>query len=377
METRARYVLIGLFALAIIAAGFGFVYWLENAAGFGERARYRIRFEGSVSGLLLGSPVQFNGIRVGEVTGLDLDPADPQSVVVTIAVDETTPIRADTAVDLAFGGLTGVPEVALTGGSPEAAALEATDGQPPLLVAAAGTGVDWTEAARQAFARVDTLLADNSEALKNTLSNLDTFSEALARNSESLDDIIAGLASLAGARAGTRASVFYELPPAREFPPLRRAPASQLVVNQPAVPIALNTQRFVGRAVGGDELIFEGAAWADSLPLTIQTALVRSFENAGYPRVGRDFQGLSADHVLAIDVELFHIVTNPAPAADIALRAKIVDSAGAIVAARDFKASRPLQSMNAAVAAEALGEAFQEIAAGLTVWTLQDLAAPR
>jgi phospholipid/cholesterol/gamma-HCH transport system substrate-binding protein len=377
METRARYVLIGLFALAVIAAGFGFAYWLENAAGLGERAHYRIRFEGSVSGLLLGSPVQFNGIRVGEVTGLDLDPGDPRSVIVTIAVTEATPIRADTAVGLAFGGLTGVPEVALIGGSPEATALEVNDGQPPLLTAGAGTGIDWTEAARQAFARVDMLLADNSEALKNTLSNLDTFSEALARNSESLDDIIAGLAQLAGARAGTRASVFYELPAAKEFPPVEQMPSGQLVVNQPSVPIALNTQRFVARAAGGDELIFEGAAWADSLPLTIQTALVRSFENAGYPRVGRDFQGLSADHVLSIDVESFHVVPGPTPSADIALRAKIVDSAGAIVAARDFGASRPLESMNAAAAANALGEAFREIAAGLTVWTLQDLASPR
>ena len=69
MEIRARYVLIGAFTLAVIAAGFGFVYWLNNAGGLRERAVYRVRFEGSVSGLLAGSAVLFNGIRVGEVTG--------------------------------------------------------------------------------------------------------------------------------------------------------------------------------------------------------------------------------------------------------------------------------------------------------------------
>jgi phospholipid/cholesterol/gamma-HCH transport system substrate-binding protein len=70
METRARYALIGLFMLAVIAASFAFVYWLENKGGFAQRETYQIRFQGSVSGLLIGSAVLFNGIRVGEVTGL-------------------------------------------------------------------------------------------------------------------------------------------------------------------------------------------------------------------------------------------------------------------------------------------------------------------
>ncbi|MGB3022331.1 MAG: MlaD family protein, partial [Methyloceanibacter sp.] len=74
METRARYALIGMFMLAVIAASFAFVYWLENKGGFGQQAYYRVRFENSVSGLLVGSAVLFNGIRVGEVTALTLDP---------------------------------------------------------------------------------------------------------------------------------------------------------------------------------------------------------------------------------------------------------------------------------------------------------------
>ena len=36
--------------LAVIAAGFGFVYWLNNAGGLGERAVYQVRFENPVSG---------------------------------------------------------------------------------------------------------------------------------------------------------------------------------------------------------------------------------------------------------------------------------------------------------------------------------------
>ncbi len=104
METRARYALIGLFMLAVIAASFGFVYWLENKGGFGQRDYYRLRFESSVSGLLAGSAVLFNGIRVGEVTGLTLDPAHPEDVLVTIGVVHNTPVRSDTQVGLESAG---------------------------------------------------------------------------------------------------------------------------------------------------------------------------------------------------------------------------------------------------------------------------------
>ena len=116
METRAPYALIGLFVLAAIGAVFGFVYWLNNTGGLSERAVYRIRFENTVSGLLTGAAVLFNGIRVGEVTDLRLDPDHPRQVLATVAVVATTPVRADTQVGLEYQGLTGVPVVSMLGG---------------------------------------------------------------------------------------------------------------------------------------------------------------------------------------------------------------------------------------------------------------------
>ena len=108
MEIKARYVLIGLFTLAAIVAGFAFVYWLETTGGLGKRTNYEVRFHNTVSGLLAGSTVLFNGIRVGEVTGLTLVPNEPKEIDVTIAVDANTPMRADTQASLDFQGLTGV-----------------------------------------------------------------------------------------------------------------------------------------------------------------------------------------------------------------------------------------------------------------------------
>src|SRR3954468_2968452 len=102
MENRARYILVGLFAAAVIVAGFAFVYWLNTAGGLQQRAYYRIRYQNSVSGLLVGSAVQFNGVRVGEVSALELDPANPSQITVSVSLAPGTPIRADTKAGITF-----------------------------------------------------------------------------------------------------------------------------------------------------------------------------------------------------------------------------------------------------------------------------------
>ena len=116
METRANYVLIGVFTLAVVFGAFGFVWWLERAGEGGGRKSYEIVFDSSVSGLRPGAPVHFNGIRVGEVGALRLDSTDPRKVVVTVSVASAVPVRADTRASLEYQGLTGIASVAMAGG---------------------------------------------------------------------------------------------------------------------------------------------------------------------------------------------------------------------------------------------------------------------
>ena len=98
MEDRAKYVLIGLFTFAVIAGAFGFVYWLHATSGTKDSAAYRVIFSGAVTGLRVGGPVLFNGIRVGEVSDLRLTD-NPAEVAATLAVAPKTPIRSDTRGD--------------------------------------------------------------------------------------------------------------------------------------------------------------------------------------------------------------------------------------------------------------------------------------
>ena len=198
METRANYALIGVFTLAVIAAAFGFVYWFSGGDRGQGKQSVRIVFSGSVSGLSKGSVVLFNGLRVGEVTELGLLPEDPRRVVSIVQVDSTTPIRADTRARLESQGLTGVAQIALTGGEPGSPPLAAGPGQPmPTIFADRSDFQDLLETARNIARRADEVLervsrvvTDNEASIGRTIQNVETFSQALSRNSDGIDTFL-------------------------------------------------------------------------------------------------------------------------------------------------------------------------------------------
>ncbi len=189
METKANYTLIGVFTLAVIAGAFGFVYWFQGVGG-GARAYYRVVFDGSVSGLSRGGPVLFNGIRVGEVTGLALDPKRPERVVATISVDRSVPVHKDTKVGVQYQGLTGLAALSLKGGTAESPVLSGTKDNPAELVAPSFATQDVTQTAREVLGKLDQLLTENQKALHTALANINTFTEALAKNSEHIDNTL-------------------------------------------------------------------------------------------------------------------------------------------------------------------------------------------
>ena len=374
METRARYALIGLFMLAVIIASFAFVYWLENKGGFGERTAYQIRFGGSTSGLLVGSSVLFNGIRVGEVTGLGLDPEHPEQVVATIGVDPGTPIRSDTQVGIETQGLTGGAVVTLRGGSATAEAV------PPqgVLIAPPQAGQDWTQAARDAFQRVDDVLAENSDALHSAITNIDTFAGALARNSDKVDGILAGLEKMTGGGTSQAQAHLFDLVAANKLPsPPQQAPSWLLVVPEPTTLMGFNTDKILLQPASGESADLPNAKWSDNLPVLFQDKVIQSFENAGYAKsISRTREGITGDYQLLIDIRSFHVSTATEPTvADIAFVAKVLDKDGKIVGAHDFQATAPAKGSDARAYVAALDEAFAKLQSDLLVWTTETISS--
>ena len=371
METRARYALIGMFMLAVIAASFAFVYWLENKGGFGQQAYYRVRFENSVSGLLVGSAVLFNGIRVGEVTALTLDPEHPQQVEVTIGVQHGTPVRSDTQAGIESQGLTGGAAVTLLGGDASSPSLSVSDGQLPLLSAAPGAGQDWTSLGREVLRKLDTILSDNADNLHSAIANFNTFTDVLARNSDRIDGLISGLERMTGGGGASDIKVpVYDLTAVTDFPALATEPSWQLVIPEPSALLALNTDKMSVRPQGGAESTdIPDAKWTDALPVLLQEKIIQSFENAGYSRsVSRPRDGLEAEFQLLLDIRGFSLVEGAEPSGVLEFEAKVLGPDGKILAARTFRGAAPATGTDAAAAAASLNKAFREAASELVPW---------
>ena len=132
METRANFIIIGLFTLLGILVGFGFFLWLASVQINRQYAQYGVLFE-NVSGLDQSAEVLFNGVSVGSVTGIRIWEDDPSKAYVGIEIDATTPIAVDTIARLESQGVTSVAYIALSGGAPGAALLTPTPDGPNIL----------------------------------------------------------------------------------------------------------------------------------------------------------------------------------------------------------------------------------------------------
>jgi phospholipid/cholesterol/gamma-HCH transport system substrate-binding protein len=363
METRAPFIVVGAFMLAAIAAVFGFVYWLHNTAGTGARTLHHVQFDGSVSGLLVGAAVLFNGIRVGEVTNLGLAADSPRQVDATIAVASGTPVHADTKVGLDFQGLTGVPVIALEGGK-EVGASTASQ----TLVADPAAGQSMTQAARNALGRVDSVLAENAEPLKSTIANLKTFTEGLAKNTGALDSIVGGLVKMTGGGEAATPKTIYDLKIPRDFASLKKPLNEQLVMPTPTAILQLDTQRFL-LAPTKDLPGFSNAQWADSIPKMLQVKLIQSFENYDVAHAPLRSDNPGANFQLLVDVRSFQINTDDELTAEIGFSARILNKDGQVVASRLFQQRKKLDKPDPASAVAAFNDAFASAATDLITWT--------
>jgi phospholipid/cholesterol/gamma-HCH transport system substrate-binding protein len=121
---RERTLIVGAFV-----AGTGVILaiallWIAGARFFRPVARYAVIFNGSVSGLATGAPVQLNGVQVGRVVDIDLTDDVPPQVEVDIEVKPRTPIQRNTIARLSGNIVTGIRYIELSGGTAQAGVLQ-------------------------------------------------------------------------------------------------------------------------------------------------------------------------------------------------------------------------------------------------------------
>ena len=192
METKANYVLIGAFTIVATLFLLGFALWAAKYSSDRSFREYDVIFNEPVTGLTEGSSVQYNGIAVGTIRSLTLDPKDPRNVIARLKLQADTPVRTDTRAKLSMTSLTGPPIIQLTGGDPRSPPLRETPGhEVPVIQAQPSALQNIADTASRLVERLDQVLSDeNVEHISGTLQNIDAMTASIAAQREDLRTLI-------------------------------------------------------------------------------------------------------------------------------------------------------------------------------------------
>ena len=208
-----NYALVGAFVLVLGAVLIGGVLWIASGGTLHKKYDLYLAIEDeSVAGLNLNAPVKYNGVEVGEVRGIHLDPINPARVRLVCAIERGTPIKTDTVAVLKTQGLTGIAYVELGGSSRDAPPLKVSAQEPyPVIrtkpsLSARLENVLTTVLAKldRTSSNIDTLLSEeNLAALKSTLADIAAISHTIAARKDVIDAGIVNAARTAdnGSRA--------------------------------------------------------------------------------------------------------------------------------------------------------------------------------
>lgn len=175
-----NYALVGAFVLGLAAVLIAGALWLASGGAWQKKYDlYLAMSDESVAGLNVNAPVKFNGVDVGKVRDIALDPAQHARVRLTFAIERGTPINEDTVAVLKTQGLTGIAYVELIGGAVTSPPLRATAAEPYPVI----------RTKESLSARLENVLSSVLAKLDRTSSNIDAilseqnrvaFSSALA-----------------------------------------------------------------------------------------------------------------------------------------------------------------------------------------------------
>ncbi len=248
METRANYAIVGFFTVFVIAAAFGFVYWMAEYGRGGPVAALTIKIPGSANGLSIGSPVRFNGIAVGTVRSLVIDKDDPKFSIANTEVQADAPVTQSTKAVLEIQGLTGAAYIELSGteaGGENILQRELSTGEPAVLVAEQSSVTNLLSTADKILRRADDAIGqfqgfvnDARGPLTNTIKNAETFSKSLADNADGIDKFLKSVSDLSDSMSGLSGRLDSTLAAAED---LFRALNSEKIDR-----ILANTEKFTG-----------------------------------------------------------------------------------------------------------------------------------
>lgn len=169
--------------------------WLASGGAFQKQYDlYRAVSDESVAGLNLNAPVKYNGVEVGKVKEIRLDPDDPERVNLVFAIERGTPIKQDTLAVLNTQGLTGIAYVELSGGAKDSPPLRVVEGSPyPVIRTQPSLSARLENVLTTALAKLDStsrsldalLSEENRAAFGHALADIATVAHTFAARKDS------------------------------------------------------------------------------------------------------------------------------------------------------------------------------------------------
>lgn len=197
MENKVNYTLVGAFVLALGTLLVGAVLWLASGGAFQKKYDLYLAIEDeSVAGLNLNAPVKYNGVNVGKVQQIQLEPGNPQRVNLLFAIERDTPIKEDTVAVLKTQGLTGIAYVELNGGTRDSPALRVTAGNEyPVIRTTPSLSARLENVLTSVLTKLDStsnninaILSDENQAsFKSLLSDIAAVARTIAARNKEID----------------------------------------------------------------------------------------------------------------------------------------------------------------------------------------------
>jgi phospholipid/cholesterol/gamma-HCH transport system substrate-binding protein len=216
METRASYILVGAFVIALFGAAFAFVIFLARVQLERATDTYVVNFTGSVTGLEVGGAVRYRGVPVGSVASIRMNPDDISKIRVMLDIEQGTPIKEDTVASLGLQGITGVAFVTLSGGTQSSPPLKKMEGREYPEIRSTPSSLEKVleglptllERASDITERLSLIFDErNREAFAETLENLRKLTAVFADRSDGIGRIVGEATDTAAAMRRTADSV--------------------------------------------------------------------------------------------------------------------------------------------------------------------------
>ena len=202
MERDANYTAVGAFVILVVAMAGLFVYWYSDSREHRDYTRYEIYFQGSVSGLAVGSQVRYLGVDVGRVVRIRVDPRAADRVQVITDIDSAAPVSARTLAQLSLQGVTGLLFVDLQQSKPGANVMPHVESDKFPVIDSVRSDFDVFLATlpdvagrtRELLIRMQELLSpENTAAVSSTLASLKVSTDGLPATMKQVTQLVTEL----------------------------------------------------------------------------------------------------------------------------------------------------------------------------------------